>query len=238
MSHKVNHKAVPTEYTSGSLVGITTPKMRVLMRSADAFIYVAYGVYLSYRINPNYSMSIRLARTATRQEMQNPDIRTKIDSYFGKDAADIVMLAFNVRGKGTVLYDGGGDPLPLPHKEHREKRNDEWSKVTPTQKLFEDFDKCMECGENLHPRFEVHDLGYESKVSTIDECQRLTNHRIIEVTGHGMSERKEKWPFIRSFKTWREGEYWDEFFCSSQCAAAYGRKAAKLAADQKRGSQF
>lgn len=74
MSHKVNHKAVPTEYTSGSLVGITTPKMRVLMRSADAFIYVAYGVYLSYRINPNYSMSIRLARTATRQEMQNPSI--------------------------------------------------------------------------------------------------------------------------------------------------------------------
>lgn len=234
----MNYKAVPTEYTSGTLIGITTPKIRVLMRSPKAFIYVAYGVFLTYRHNPNYSTSIRLARTATRQELQNSEFKARIDEYFGADAAQIVLMAFNVRGKGTVLYDGGGDALPLPHKEHREKRHEEWSNVTPTQKLFEDFDKCIECGEDLHPRFEVHDLGYESQVSTIDECQRLTNHRIIEVTGHGVSEQKDKWPFIRSFKTWREGEYWDEFFCSSQCAAAYGRKAARLAVDAKRGSRF
>jgi hypothetical protein len=220
-------EAVKTEYTYGGIIGTTTPKVRILMRSEKSVIYVSYGVYIAFRSNLNYSTAKFLVRDLNASAFSDPKINSIVEAYFGPGSTSAVIKAFEKRGCGTVLFEGGGKPFPLPRKELRDNTQAEWDAVTPTADIPCNLDKCVECGEDLIPVLEYHYLPEGARAKTAEDCARYTNHKIACIKGHDTRSNRELWPYIYSYQTWDEVSYKDEFFCSVKCAASYGRKAAR-----------
>ena len=222
-------KIIKTEYAHGSLNGVDYgSQVRVLMRSAIAILYVAYGLNGTKR-NSYHWNNIAIAPDAKRATLERPDIRAKIVALFGEGADEAALATTKTRGMATALFDGGGDPLPLPNHVQRANGQARYASATATRRAYPVGKTCLQCGEPLKIDTVRHFLGYELKENhprTIEDCQRLTNELVVAVHGYDIRQDKDRWPLVERFETW-DGESYDyDTFCSDQCAATYGRRAA------------
>lgn len=154
-------------------------------------------------------------------------IAEKIDEVFGTGAAE---EAIKVSGKSkTVLVDGGGVPMPLPNRIRAQLTRASYDEIKPDWRadLRGEAQVCRQCGKQLRLDTDHHRLGsklLENHPRTVEDCQKLTNRRIVAVHGYG-TQRKDLARYISWFETWDGESYIDVSFCSDSCAARYGRRA-------------
>jgi hypothetical protein len=225
-------EVVPTEYTHGVIGGADYgSRARVLLRSPDAVIFVAQGVHMTKRQNANYTSTKHLCEKANAETLSDPNVRARIVEFFGEGADEAALLTTQKRGFGTVLFNGGGKRLGLPHKDFREQKLAEYAAITPTQELSPAEAKtCLQCSKPLRLHTIHHHFASpnsaEKPPTTLAELQRLTNYPIVGVHGFDSNKPREWWPYIDWFETWDGESYLDDTFCSDRCAAIYGRRAA------------
>lgn len=221
-------ETVATEYGPGAyeghLYGSLKRGTRVLMRSPEAVMVVGYGVHL-------------IERSSKRDKTVSFDSRAKsgfgenvsyIDRIFGEGASEHALKAIRTRGMGTVLVNGGGEPLPPPHGVRRDNILAEYQVITPTMQVEIIAKGCRQCGSPLRPHTVRHDFAFrpvEGQPRTLTECQPLSNHQVIAVRGYSINQPHDWWPYISSFESWDGESYVDEHFCNDRCAAEYGRRA-------------
>lgn len=222
--------AIKTEYTHGSIGGVDYgSRARVLMRSPDALMFVAYGVNIAQKGVCGHPE--KLCERASSECLNTPRVRDRIETIFGKGAADAAILSLSKKGLGTVLFNGGGDKLPLPSADARVVHQNRYESITPSRDLPpEQVETCLQCSAPLrlattHHRFTFPNSP-EKPPTSIDELQRLTNYPIVRMRGFPSNSPEEWWPYIEYFDTWDGESYLDDTFCSDQCAAIYGRRAA------------
>lgn len=227
-----NFKQVPTEYAYGTYAGADYgSRIRVLMRSDKAVMFVGYGVNLHPRDAHSYTSTRKIANAAKRTELSTPEVRAKIIAAFGEGADEAAILAATTRGQGTVLVDGGGDRLPLPHAVQSKLTAERYAAATPTfNGEVPPKKKCRQCEDDLRPVTIRHWLSNGPKPSddqptTVEQCQRLSNFPVVAVHGCGSNYPEEWWPYVEWFETWDGESYHDPNFCSDRCAAVYGRRA-------------
>ena len=86
---------------------------------------------------------------------------------------------------------------------------------------------CLQCGCNLRPHTTHHHMGYEMQPDhprSIEDCQRLSNHRVIRVHAY---RDEERFTCVDWFEAWDGETTQQDTFCSDKCAATYGRRAAQ-----------
>jgi len=224
-------QTIKTEYANGHQGGADYgSRVRILMRSPTHFMFVARGIRIYKRATRmSYTDHIYVSHDTRPSELP-AEGRKNIDKAFGVGAADIAWTALTQKGKGTVLVDGGGVALPLPHAVQVANNEAAYDAVSPTMRIsLEGIDCCKQCGTPLRPKTVIHHLGNKLKddhPKTIEECQRLTNNRVIAITGYSRNYT-EKWGYVDWFETWDGDGYVDPDFCDEKCAAHYGRRAAR-----------
>lgn len=232
MTDRPTFEQVETEYASGHLNGADYgSRVRVLMRSPDAICYVSLGVHISKRGNHSYHGVRTVAEAAKRDLLSDPKTREKFILHFGEGADEAAIRAATTRGKGTMLVNGGGDPLPLPAHVARQVRSERYEGVTATRTdLIIPQQRCIQCEKPLRPHLTTHHLAKIPKDAdhprTVEDCQRLSNFPVYEVHGFDSGKPEAWWPYVSWFYTWDGESYIDRDFCSDRCAATYGRRAA------------
>lgn len=223
---------VPTEYASTDFTGADYgSRVRILMRSPEFVIFVALGVHLIPRGKIHYQSGRQLCPAAKRVQLSEPRVRELIIGRFGEGADDAAILAATTRGRGTMLVDGGGDKLPLPHGEQARLHSEAFEALTvssdnliPVSKL------CLQCEKPLRPALDEHNfpsMPKEGQPKTVEDCQRLSNYPVFSVRSYGSNCPKEWWDIVSWFTTWDGESYEQDIFCSDSCAATYGRRAAQ-----------
>jgi hypothetical protein len=220
-------EVVPTEYTRGSIGGVDYgSKARVVLRSPNGFIFVALGVHYIPRNSHSYHDIKTVCEKANADNFSDPKVRARIVEWFGEGADEAVLKTTEKRGHATVLWQGGGKKLPLPHHEANKLHSAAYAEASPTRDILpENVECCLQCGKPLALKTIKHSLGWDSRATTVEELQRLTNLPIVRVRGFE-SNRPDLWQYIESFETWDGESYSQETFCSDRCAAIYGRRAA------------
>jgi hypothetical protein len=225
-------EVIPTEYTRGSIAGANYgSRARVVLRSPDAFIFVALGVHMTPRGSNSYHDTKAVCEKANVENFSRPEVRARIVEMFGEGADEAVLMTTRKKGYGTVLFNGGGKRLPLPDEEMRVLRQKNYDAVSPNTTLSpEGAQTCLQCGKPLRLHTIKHWFASpnsdEKPPTTVEELQRLTNYPIVRVSGFGSNKPEEWWPYIEYFETWDGESYEDDTFCSDRCAAVYGRRAA------------
>ncbi len=227
----MSYEIVKTEYAYGSFHGVDYgSKIRIVMRSSEAILFVGYGLNIDTRAYRGSSGSKKIADKAKRELVEMPKVREIIIRYFGDGADEAALAALATRGMGTVLFNGGGDPLPLPRVEQSKAHREAYSAITPTAHVkFPEVKTCIQCGTPLRlstVHHHLEDIPKEGHPKTMDECQRMTNFPVSAVHGFGSEKPREWWPYISWFETWDGESYVTEPFCNDRCAAIYGRRAA------------
>lgn len=232
---------IATEYASGSLFGVDYgSKVRVVMRSPDAVMWVGYGVNIAKRDHKGFPPR-KVADSAKLASLMLPNVQKTIDEFFGEGAGQAALLTCGVRGQGTVLFNGGGKQLLLPGPAFRAKIYAAYDSVAPDVKLPPQGQKiCLQCEKPLRLKTIHHQFPtspQEGQPTTLEQCSRLTNYPIIAIHGYGTTKPEEWWPYVSWFETWDGESYLDDTFCSDHCAATYGRRAAQELAHLKAGGQ-
>lgn len=220
---------VKTEYAHGALNGVDYgSKIRVVMRSPTAIVFVGYGLKLITRKDTYRTVTV--ASDSKRDTVALPDVRALIVKYFGDGADEWLIRAITTRGMGTILVDDGGEALRLPRAEASRLNEAEYESKTPTRDIpVANVKTCVQCGSDLPFAVSTHNLGYsprDNHPETLEDCQKLTNNQIVSIHGFGREKPKDWWKFISFFHTWDGESYERETFCGDKCAAVYGRRAA------------
>lgn len=226
---------VKTEYATGHFMGtMWGSRIRVVMRSEESVIWVALGVHIARRkLGSGWHNVKTLCEKASRDQLSSEHVRKIVAEHFGEGAEDAILLATKP-GLGTILVDGGGEPLPLPDHIARQNAEEEYNALTATRTdLIVPDRTCIQCGVPLRPVLDSHRLDRNPLKDphhprTVEDCQKLTNHPIFAVYDYGRNAPKEWRGFIEYFTTWDGESYVDEHFCSDRCALQYGRRAAAL----------
>lgn len=224
-------RQVKTEYASGNLNGADYgSQVRILMRSETMLVYVASGVHISPRGERVGFHHVKPVASAAKAEMlSKPQARETLVKAFGEGADEQALIALKTRGKGTILVDGGGPAMPLPHAIQAKISSARYTTVSPTTTVVTPDKLCLQCEAPLQPHTVRHHLATVPTADhprTVEDCQRLTNMPVYSVLGYGSNSPEEWWPIISSFTTWDGESYVDIDFCSDRCAAVYGRRAA------------
>jgi hypothetical protein len=224
---------IPTEYASTGFTGADYgSRVRILMRSESHVVFVALGVRIIPRgKRPGYHDTIEVCRVAKRGQLSEARSRERIVKYFGEGADEAAILAATTRGQGTILVDGGGPALPLPHAIARALSAADYESLTPYRDNLIPVDRhCLQCEKPLRPALDQHNFSsmpVEGQPRTLEEVQRLSNYPVMGLRGYASNHSREWWPIIQSFTTWDGESYEQDTFCSDSCAATYGRRAAQ-----------
>ncbi len=226
-----NYEVIKTEYSDGSFKGVNYgSKIRVVMRSPIAILFVGYGLRMIKRDYFGAHNTVILSSESKRVHLERPDIRAKIVEMFGEGADEAALAAYKTRGMGTVLFDGGGDPLSLVPSVARKQTQALYEDISPTRDQDIEMKRCVQCGEKLTPKTVHHHMSNQPSGDdhprTVEDCQRLSNQPVTSVHGYPINRPEEWWPYISWFETWDGESYRDDTFCSDRCAAIYGRRAA------------
>lgn len=158
-------------------------------------------------------------------------IREDIDAKFGEGATTKIAEAA-AAGK-SVLFGGGGKPLPLSHARVLANRSQRYEEHKPDQvvDLGPSECRCRQCGAEIARKFESHYLGYGTPEPghprTLEDCQRLTNYPVVRVRGYG-ENYTDRDGYIQSYDTWDGESYMDPDFCNNTCAGRYARRAVAV----------
>jgi hypothetical protein len=194
-------------------------------------LFVALGVQLwNPRSSNNYSSTKQVVDKASIETLSTEKARQTIVAAFGEGSDEQAILAWRTRGKGTVLVNGGGDALPLPHAVRVRSHQAAYEKesISAEVDLTGLIATCKQCGANLVPHVTQHRLGgtiKENHPRSIEDCQKLTNQRVVRVSSFD-SRYPSKWGFVERFATWDGEALHDPLFCNTRCAVNYGRRAA------------
>jgi hypothetical protein len=222
----MDYEFVKTEYVNPAYFGTAGTRVRVVMRSPKAVIWVNYGVRIVKRTDvSNYVYYADTRSLGESLKNLSPRAQETIDDFFGEGAWDIFLKHNEKRGSGTILLNGGGKPLPRPNRDLAEENTKAWEAATPSQKIMVDKKKCLECGDDLIAVTEHINVG-DHEIQTLNDCQRVTNKTIVEIKGFD-TRYPQKWHLVEYVVVWDGESYLDDYFCSNKCAAAYGRKMAK-----------
>lgn len=221
---------ISTEYADGIQNGVDYgSKIRVIMRSPERVAFVGYGIQLISR-SDRYRATL-VARDSKKDTVQSDSVRQSFIAAFGDGADEWAIKAITTRGKGTILVNGGGEPLPLPRAVRAKAHQESYEAVTPTATLEVSGQRtCVQCGEKLPLDTQNHSLGTspsEGHPKTIEDCQRLTNEQVVGVLGYGSNYPKEWWPYVSYYFTWDGVSHTREYFCNDRCGALYGKRAVE-----------
>lgn len=225
-----DYEVIKTEYTDGSFKGVYYgSKVRIMMRSPVAILFVGYGLNMIKRDGMGAHSHISLSQDSKRVVVEHPEIRAKIVEMFGEGSDEAALAAFKTRGMGTVLFDGGGDPLPLVRAVAAKQIHAEYADITATRHVDIETKCCIQCGDKLPLKTVHHHMGSspsgDNHPKTVEDCQRLSNQPVVAVHGYEINSPDEWWTYISWFETWDGESYRDDTFCSDRCAAVYGRRA-------------
>lgn len=222
---------ITTEYADGSSVnGVDYgSKIRVVMRSPEYIAFVGYGINLISRSN-RYNTD-KIAPDSKKDTVSLERVRKKFIEAFGEGADEWAIKAISTKGRGTILVNGGGEAMLLPRAIRAQINQAHYDSVDPSSEVeIPEQKTCVQCGGKLPLKVENHSLGYSPKPDhpkTLEECQRLTNKRVVRVMGYSGNYPREWWPYVSFYFTWDGESYIKEDFCSDRCAATYGRRALK-----------
>lgn len=92
---------------------------------------------------------------------------------------------------------------------------------------------CRCCGKPIPKRTVNHypKPGHGKLPRSKEDCQRLTNHKVVSVSYHEDTPYMREKGFagtVERFSTWDGESYTDDLFCKTACAEAFGRMAATL----------
>lgn len=207
-------------------------RVRVMARSPSILLFNGLGARMWKRSAKGFSGSwhdeINLFRG--RPTIAKYDAaRDKIDAAMGEGVADAVILAW--RTHKTVLVDGGGARMPLPNLQAAAIIYAEYEAATCDWRadLSAEIARCKQCGAALTPDTDHHRMGFDIQADhprSHEDCQKLTNRRVIAVHGYG-AIHKDRYGFVERFEVWDGDRYLDPDFCSNKCAELYGRRAAQ-----------
>jgi hypothetical protein len=219
-----------TERAEAKYAGIDFKSdIRIVMRSPEAVLFVGYGMQLHYPRQHMTSVAVKqLASAANAVTLNVEATRAAIIKAFGEGSVEEAIKAVKNKGKGTVLVNGGGDPLPLPARVRRDRQRREWEAITPTTSVLGELERCLCCNTPLSPKAEWHSLARHERISTIEECQRRTNAQVVGLRGYDAVHDRELWPYAEYYLTWDGETYKDPHFCNSICAAKWGREQAAM----------
>ena len=226
---------IKTEFTDGSISGYDYgSQVRVVLRSPTAILFTGRGFNIwNPRGSTHHTSVYHLSHERpNKADLAKPEVVAKIDEVFGEGAGALAMQAWVSKGSGTCLIDGGGAPMPLTRVAARAKRDAEYAQVNVNWNadLTGRIKTCKQCGKALTPATDKHQYGWpirEDHPRTVEDCQRLTNHPVIAVHDFGVGY-PDRDGFVSWFETWNFESYLDEDFCyGSDCAADYGRRAAR-----------
>lgn len=219
---------IDLEYSDRTIAGVQyTSRCRILLRSPQSVLYAAGGSIHLWKNREVFSTDELWRGKFVPRNINDPRFETLIDDFFGKGCSDYLKRAYSE--KKTVIMNGGGDPL-FDTQKHIEETTKRYNAVTPSwaADLSTKLKKCCECGSDLKPHTShISFANHSDRVSTLEECQRLTNHRVVEIKGMPMSQREELWPLVEYIYVWDEETYLDPLFCNDKCAASYGRRAVR-----------
>jgi hypothetical protein len=206
-------------------------RIRILMRSPDHVLFVGYGLKIVPRKGSGYHDLNTIAQRASTKSLSTPDVRKILIEAFGEGAPEAAIKAVCKRGMGTILVDGGGQQLPLPHAVAAVIYRTRYESVSPTlDDLIPIAGKCRQCGGDLKPYLTNHSLSNspcgDDHPKTVEDCQRLSNYPVMSIRGYESTKPEEWWPYVSWFHTWDGESYIDDTFCQSRCAEIYGRRAA------------
>ncbi|USN15336.1 hypothetical protein KIKIMORA_01900 [Brevundimonas phage vB_BpoS-Kikimora] len=230
----VSAALVETEYTHGCVGGTDYgSRVRVLMRSPKAVLYIARGLILHSprEKDHSYAFTELLSGRVKAALVRDPEIAARIDAAFGEGAAGAAAQALEARGMGTALLDGGGSPLILPGAQLREKTQAEYAAATCNWKadLTGEVKTCRQCGAALDldtDRYWVGEAIQPDHPRSAEDCQRLTNRRVVSINDYGI-QRPDRYGYVAYFDVWDGESYAKVDFCSDKCAATYGRRAVR-----------
>jgi hypothetical protein len=212
---------IKTEYAYGVYKGtMYGSQIRVVMRSDTHVMYVGYGLSIATRADDSSNSIRRIASDSKKATLQTERVREYIVKTFGEGSDEMAIKAISTRGMGTILVDGGGVQLPLPHAEQARKHAADYGSITPTATVeMTGLKTCMQCGEQLSIHRTQHHLDIipeEGHPTTIEDCQKLSNQPVVSVHGFGSNKPREWWKYISWFYTWDGESYLDEHFCARQ----------------------
>lgn len=226
----MKYEQVKTEYTHGKIGHADYgSKVRVLMRSKDYVMFVGYGVHIWKRGTHNSTNTMRVAAHASKDGLSGAYARETIERVFGTGSYEKALCALVTRNKGTILVDGGGEPLLPPSHIHRKMVEEEYAAISPTVRQTINGKTCLQCGNSLKPHtvtHHLHDKLDKNSPKTLEDCQKFSNQPVIAVHGFGINKSREYWSYISWFETWDGESYVKEPFCSDRCAMTYGLRAA------------
>lgn len=230
----MNVQLVPAEDATSALGGSIYPgdHVRIVMRSPTHFVFTSLGARIwdrSVMKTGSWHGETRLFHDRpTIAAWSKPEVLAKIDAVFGSGAGELALKAWRTRK--TALVDGGGDELPRPRRVVVRLLQSAYDAAKPDRRLdLPELARCKQCGEPLRPSTDHHRLGFDIKPDhprSLDDCQLLTNHRVIACHGYGL-QHPTRLGLVSWFETWDGESYIDADFCSSRCAAIYGRRAAR-----------
>jgi hypothetical protein len=225
-----NVEVVKTEYMTGKLDADYGSKTRVVMRSPKALLFVGYGLNIISRPIGRCDRRERISDKLNIAALQSEHVIAALIRFFGDDGPAAALLALEKKGMGTVLLDGGGDPMPLPEAVTRDAKMADYAATTPSKTIIpENAKTCQQCGGALPLHTVSHHLSPDMSVNTaktLEDVQRLSNNQVVRIFGVDINQDRKYWSLISSFDTWDGESYRDDTFCSDRCAANYGRRAA------------
>lgn len=147
-----------------------------------------------------------------------------INAAFGEQR--LALLAA-VEAKQSLLVDGGGDAFRASRSHLAKVAAKHAGAVAKKVGLGPSPDKCRQCGGDLRRYLGVMVFKADDPVipNSFENCQTFTNHQVVECWGFNEAEHAGK---VKGFRFWEEGHYRDPDFCQNDCAAEYGRRAAKI----------
>lgn len=223
---------VDKEDARGVIAGVDYGSIaRIMARSPKFVLFNARGCHLLTRGTANASHWRDAARLFGDRPTiaQYEAIKPKVDEAFGEGVGDAVVQAW--RSRKTVLVDGGGERMPHPNIHIRRRMEARYAAESCTTHvdLTGRIPICRQCGENLQPRTDHHQMGYaiqDEHPRSIEECQKLTNREVIAVRSYDM-RYPDKFGHVEWFETWDGVSLRDPYFCDDKCAAKFGRRAAE-----------
>lgn len=235
----MEYELVDREHARGIINGSDYgSSVTMVARSPTHIIFNALGSRILDRKSHSWHGCTTLTRDrVTRKTFEDADIQAKIDEVFGEGAGKIVNDAY--RSAKTVLFDGGGEKLIEPRKLIAQRHSDWYDTVSINWRDEYATDvTCLQCATPLRPRTMIHNMGnviQENHPRTVEDCQRLTNHRVVAIHDYGYSMTKQQVGYVRYFETWDGEALVDPHFCNDKCAVKYGRRAAQAGVVLKPG---
>lgn len=204
-------------------------RVRVLARSPTHVVFNALGGRLWTRPSngASHHTDERTLFSARPTIAQWEAVKDKVDAVLGDGVGAAVVQAW--RTHKTVLVNGGGRRMPLPHIQAVAIRRAAYDLIKPDREidLTAELKRCKQCGAPLKPSTDHHRFGYgiaPNHPRSLEDCQQLTNQRVIACHGYGMG--RDKWAgLVEWFESWDGESYQDPDFCNDACASKYGRRA-------------